>query len=134
MKKERIELILFFNELKKIKMNVSQVYQLLLDMVTKSPSTYILTKNICSKINMLPLEYSEILLGLIFKFYVTENNKKNPTELDLVKSVGKKSNILTVPYNGKTHENGKGPKFNDFNKQPHKLQKIVAAYIKLVTE
>jgi hypothetical protein len=111
-----------------------QIYQVLLDQINKNPSEYILTKTICSKINVLPLEYSEGILGIIFQYYIIENNKKNVTELDLVKSVGRKSNILAVPYNGKTHENGKAPKFNDFNKHPIKLQKLVAAYVKLVIE
>ena len=115
-------------------MDISEVYKLLLDSVNKSPFEFVLTKAVCSQINTLSIEYSEVLLGLIFKYYIVENNKTSVTELDLVKSIGKKSTILVVPYGGRTYDNGKGPNFKDFNKHPVKLQKMIAAYIKLITE
>ena len=112
--------------------DIQSVYNVLLTNITKTPSEYVLTTNICSIINKLELDYANFLLGIIYHYYVTENNRRNVVETDLVKNVTKKSSILTVPYGGKTYDNGKAPKFENLTKFPLKLKQLIVAYIKYI--
>ena len=112
---------------------VSQVYTFLFVQIKKNPNGYAIDKEICMKIKSLEIDYANFLLGLIYHYYIVENKKTDVTLLDLVKSVGKKSNILIVPYGGKTHDTGKGPTFdNILTKIPHSLIQLIVAYIKYI--
>lgn len=113
-------------------MNVKQVYNNLDVLVRENPDRYFLTAKICNSINRLPLEYGNVLLGLIYGYYVSSSRIAKPTELDLVSRINKKNGTLGLPYKGKTFENGKGPQF-EVDKLPPKLQKIIAAYITLIS-
>lgn len=116
-------------------MSIQEVYSLLFDQIKKNPNNYVINKSICLRVKMLPVEYGEFLLGLIYNYYVIENKKLKVSELDLVKSIGKKSNILTVPYGGKTNDNGKAPNFNDIsNKFPLALRQLIVAYVKYISD
>ena len=111
---------------------ISGVYSFLFEQIRKNTGKYTLDKNICLKIKMLPEEYGNFLLGLIFHYYIVENKKQKVTELDLVKSVGKKNNILAVPYGGKTHDNGKAPIFDNIQNKPLSLIQLISAYIEYI--
>jgi len=116
-------------------MDVQQVYTSLFKEIEKYPNNYILNKDVCLKVKMLTGEYANFLLGLINHHYcIVDLKRTKVSELDLVKSVTKKSNILGVPYGGKTHENGKGPTFTNINnKFPITLKQLIAAYIKYIS-
>ena len=116
-------------------MEVSQVYISLFEEIKKYPHNYVMTKDICLKIKKLTGEYAKFLLGIIYHYYcVVEIKRTKISELDLVKSISKKSDILGVPYGGKTHENGKGPTFTNVeNKFPPILKQLITAYIKFIS-
>ena len=114
---------------------IQEVYVLLFNRITKHPNNYKLTKNICGNIITLDVDHANFLLGLIYNYYVVENNKKNVSELDLVKKATAKSNILSVPYGGKTHDNGKGPDFKNISsKFPTSLMKLICSYMEYISE
>ena len=93
-------------------MDVEEVYSLLFEKISKDPNKFKLNKTICSNIMALDIDYANFSLGLIYNYYIVENKKKNVSALDLVKSSSKKSDIVIVPYGGKTHDNGKGPQLS----------------------
>ena len=114
---------------------VEQIYSLLFDKITKTPTQYKLNKTMCSNVIKLDIDHANFILALIYNYYVVENKKKNVSTLDLVKSASKKSNIVSVPYGGKTHDNGKGPQFeNILSKFPITLQQLIAAYMEYISE
>ena len=115
-------------------MDPKEVYSVLLDQVKKNPYNYIIDKTICFYINSLEGIYAEVLTSLIFHHYILDNKPNQKiTELDLVKSANKKSNMLTIPYGGKTYDTGKGPRFDNLNKIPSILKQIIVAYIKCIS-
>lgn len=113
-------------------MNVKQVYKILLEDIKSN--NYTLDVTTCNMIKNLPVEYSNFLLGLIYEFYVIEQKKNHVILTDLVKKTNTKGNTLIIPYKAKTHDNGKGPQFNNANRLPLELQKLIVAYINYITK
>jgi hypothetical protein len=116
--------------------NIREIYQLLDQSIKKDPNKYILDVIVCNKINKLPKEYGNFLLGLIDEYYVIVTKKKNVTKSDLVTSGNKKNNVLITPYKGKTYDTGKAPQYgtSEISKFPQQLEKIIAAFIDYVED
>lgn len=115
-------------------MDVRAVYKHLENEVTKNPDKYILTTAVCNNINqLLPDNGGNFLLGLIYEHHSLSLKSKKLSELDFVTRMNRKHNVLLLPYKGKTYDTGKGPKYEDMEKLPLKLQKIIVAYISYIT-
>jgi hypothetical protein len=117
-------------------MDIPQLYQVLLQEIKNNPTKYQINKKICFNINKLEdSPYPEVLNGLIYHHYIVENKPNQIiTELDLVKRVNKKSNILSIPYGGKTYDNGKGPHYENLSKMTPTMKQIITAYIMHIGE
>jgi hypothetical protein len=119
-----------------------KVYQQLLNNVNSNPNNFQYTNIINQKILKLTNEYLESIMGLIDYHNIIRLKTKNPTitneELNkaLISISGKKSKILSLPYGGKTFDGGKGAQYHDIdehNSMPIDLQKIIVAYIQMIS-
>lgn len=114
-------------------LNPKEVHQYLLQEVNRNPDRYQLTYQVCINIKKLPLDHSEFILGLMNEHFFINSKKKQLTIIDLASSASKKNNTMNVVYKGKTYDTGKGPGF-DGNNLPVLLQKIITAYMTMISE
>jgi len=89
---------------------------------------------ICNIINFLPKEHTEILYTLILHHYFVESSTKNTIEsiASTLLPTKTKSKNISLPYGGKTFENGKGAIYL-VEKIPSHLQYVISAYVHVIT-
>jgi hypothetical protein len=115
-------------------METRKLYDILLLRINadKGKTDRVLSVQICNKIKKkLPLEYSEALLGLIYRHYELNHAKKKLEEDDYISPASKKDNTLNLPYKIKTYSNGKVPQVAG-EKLPVGLINIIVEYINYI--
>lgn len=113
--------------------SVKEIYAKLSQEVDTYPDKYVLSTVMCNQLKKLPLEHGDFVQGLINENFVISSRKKQVSIIDLTSNASKKNNTMNTVYKGKTYETGKGPNYISTN-IPLKLQKILVAYLNMITE
>ena len=92
---------------------------------------------ICNTINKFPKEHIEMIYVLIIHHFFLESSMKANQPVDLTMSSlmtdRGRTKSKSLPYGGKTFENGKGAIYT-VEKIPDGLKRVISAYVHIVTE
>ncbi len=88
-------------------------------------------QQICNTINDLPKEHTTVIYVLILHHYFLESSTKLDQQ-SIVSSLELKLRSKSLPFNGKTFDNGKGAMYT-VEKLPAPLRHIISAYVHLIT-
>jgi hypothetical protein len=125
-------------------MEFKELYEMLLHETKLCPNVYEYTEIISQKIKSkdFTLEYSNTVFSFIIYHNIKKIMEKNNhiSKEDMIKFIinktGRKSNIYSVCYGGKTFDGGNGLTYvdiDDTQKFPIDLKKIIVAYVNMVT-
>ena len=115
------------------------LYSQLYNKIKESPDDYVLNNLVTQNIYKLPLEYQQGILSIIMYYHILEMYAINPgVSADEVKNKllapsGKRSTVMNLSYGGKSTPTGKGANYDDINKLPIDLQRLIVAYFQMVT-